>query len=134
MWVWLLIVFHMAHIWSNQCSCDSFITFKPEKHFLTARDQEIIRRVPGAGILAGMDILQGINGDLDILILYWYRNKRVEGIRRRLWVHDIYRKRRQCGEYYHLELQVDVGMYQEYFRVSWEQVLSITDLSGAGNC
>ena len=76
-----------------------------------------------------MDI-QGIDDDLDILILYWYRNPRVEARRRRLWVHDIYRRRRQYGEYYHLvqELQLDGEMFHEYFRVTREQFRQLLTL------
>ena len=43
--------------------------------------------------------------------------------RRRLWVHDILRRRPQLGGFYHLlqELRLDDGRFQRYFRLSRAQ-------------
>ncbi|XP_059894370.1 uncharacterized protein LOC132447556 [Gadus macrocephalus] len=43
--------------------------------------------------------------------------------RRRLWVHDILRRRPQLGEFHHLlqELRLDDGRFQRYFRLSRAQ-------------
>ena len=57
------------------------------------------------------------------LYLLWESEERRKRKRRRLWVHDILRRRPQLGEFHHLlqELHLDDGRFQRYFRLSRAQ-------------
>ena len=55
------------------------------------------------------------------LYLLWESEERRK--RRRVWVHDILRRRPQLGEFHHLlqELRLDDGRFQRYFQLSRAQ-------------
>ncbi|XP_056464855.1 uncharacterized protein LOC130404233 [Gadus chalcogrammus] len=57
------------------------------------------------------------------LYLLWESEERRKRKRRRVWVHDILRRRPQLGEFHHLlqELRLDDGRFQLYFRLSRAQ-------------
>ena len=61
---------------------------------------------------------------VQVLLFYWYRRQhRRRGIKKTYWMHEIYRRRNQFGEYHRLvqELQLDHGLFHKYFRMSKEQ-------------
>ena len=75
-------------------------------------------------VLLFCNILGMVNVALQVVILYWYRRQhRRRRTKKTYWVHEIYKKRNQYGEYNRLvqELQLDHGLFQKYFRMSREQ-------------
>ena len=60
---------------------------------------------------------------LDMLILYWFYHGKKPKRRNKYWVHDIFKRRNEFGEYHRLvlELQLDGERFQQYFRMSREQ-------------
>jgi hypothetical protein len=54
------------------------------------------------------------------LYLFWEFEDSRKPKRRRVWVHDILRRRSQLGEFHHLlqELRLDDGRFQRYFRLT----------------
>ncbi|XP_030216454.1 uncharacterized protein LOC115546823 [Gadus morhua] len=62
-------------------------------------------------------------GTIAALYLLWESEERRKRKRRRVWVHDILRRRLQLGEFHHLlqELRLDDGRFQRYFRLSRAQ-------------
>ena len=55
------------------------------------------------------------------LYLLYDSEKRRKPKHRRVWVHDILRRRSQLGEFHHLlqGLRLDDGRFQTYFRLTW---------------
>ena len=54
------------------------------------------------------------------LYLMWEFEERMKHKCRRVWVHDILRRRSQLGEFHHLlqELRLDDGRFKRYFRLT----------------
>ena len=54
-----------------------------------------------------------VNPALQVLMLQWYRDHHQRQIRRRFWVHDIFKRRKEHGEYHRLvqELQLDHNLF-----------------------
>ena len=67
------------------------------------------------------------------LYLLWSYEVDRKPKRRRVWVHDILRRRTQLGEYHHLlqELRLDDGRFQRYFRLTVTQFEDLLARIGA---
>jgi hypothetical protein len=56
-----------------------------------------------------------------VLYLLWEFEESRKPKRRRVWEHDILRRRSQLGEFHHLfqELRLDDGRFQTCFQLTW---------------
>lgn len=74
-----------------------------------------------------------INTVAALYLLWTYELARRRPKRRRVWVHDILRRRTQLGEYHHLlqELRLDDGRFQRYFRLTVAQFEDLLARVGA---
>ncbi len=66
------------------------------------------------------------------IALYILLRRLRKRMKRRVWVHSMNRRRRECGAYYHLvaELSLDPDRHLTYFRMSCEQMDHILSLIG----
>jgi hypothetical protein len=101
---------------TGHTGCDSYVTAEYNRFFFFYR--HLLK------VMAGRLPWESDVSDDEVLLLYAVGNKR-----QRKWVHEVYMKRREFGEFHDLmkQLRQDEVKFKEYFRMSsnqFEQLLS----------